>query len=320
MAHEIHDLDMVLTDDGKAWHGLDTDMGGTFSVDEAFRRIGLDTWEPVKVPLYIEAPVAGADGDFDSELFEVPNSNAVVCSDRPDHVLGTVSDRHQLVTNEEHRDFASAFDLDCSTAGTLKDRRIVWYLLQTGDMAVAGDDFRNYVLVSNNHDGSGAFRVLATHVKVVCNNTFTWAVNGAQYSWALRHTDSIAGKLSAAKDAIAFTYTNTSAFTAEIEMLDTIPFATPSMERVAGFIYPDDETLADHAREARSERRGLVTRAFLDNDHFGTAWGAVDALSTHDLWGRDVRGDRGKNQLIRALNGDISRNLSAARELVLSVA
>jgi phage/plasmid-like protein (TIGR03299 family) len=82
------------------------------------------------------------------------------------------------------------------TAGTLRNGRRIWALVQAGEWSVAGDKVKSYDLWLNTHDGSGQFSLYATEVRVVCQNTWNLAI-GAKGSRVIgvRHTSGIEGMI-----------------------------------------------------------------------------------------------------------------------------
>lgn len=64
------------------------------------------------------------------------------------------------------------------TAGVLHGGRKVWALARyDGRAMVRGEEILPFLLVSNGHDGTTAFRFDNVAVRVVCHNTLTWALD-----------------------------------------------------------------------------------------------------------------------------------------------
>ena len=67
---------------------------------------------------------------------------------------------------------------------------------------ISGERISPYLVFSNTHDGTGAVKVCATPIRVVCNNTLNLALTTAKRSWTMVHTGDIRGKLQEAQDTL----------------------------------------------------------------------------------------------------------------------
>ena len=90
---------------------------------------------------------------------------------------------------EFYRDLTEHAGFELETAGVLKGGRKFWALARTGkSTALKGNDLVNgYVLLATSCDGSLATIAMPTTVRVVCNNTLSIAVNGAEQAVKVSH-------------------------------------------------------------------------------------------------------------------------------------
>ena len=90
---------------------------------------------------------------------------------------------------EFYRDLTEQAGFELETAGVLKGGRKFWALARTGKSTVLkGNDLVNgYVLLATSCDGSLATIAMPTTVRVVCNNTLSIAVNGAEQAVKVSH-------------------------------------------------------------------------------------------------------------------------------------
>jgi len=185
-----HELEIV---DGKAsmlyvgetpWHGLGVPLKDPPSIDEAICLAGLN-WEVETRPLFL------ADGR------EVPNQATVRTSDNK--VLGVVGPEYTVLQNAKAFEFfqplVEAGDASLETAGSLRGGSRVWVLARTKtDPAeiVSGDEVRQYILLSNSHDGTLACSAGFTRIRTVCANTLAAALGDkASKLIKIRHTTNI---------------------------------------------------------------------------------------------------------------------------------
>ena len=198
MAHEITSTDGLVLHKEKAWHGLGTIVEDAPTPDEALKIANLD-WLVLQT----------------KEVYGV-TSNASVKSDKwqlnyrsdTKEVLGCVTSGYQPIQNYELAKFCEQLSMDTvvkvESAGSLFGGKRLWFLLKadTFDLGKNGreDPVVPYVLVSNGHDGSLSFSARPTSVRVVCNNTLSWAMQKKSNVFSLRHTQNILSRVGEARD------------------------------------------------------------------------------------------------------------------------
>ena len=143
------------------WHGLGTRVEEALTSKDALHYSGLD-WKVEQEALMTET------------FHDVEGFKANVRSDNR-AVLGVVSNRYQVVQNEEAFAFTDALvgeGVTYETAGSLNGGRRVWLLAKLPEKyQLVGDTVEPYVVFTNSHDGSAAIRMACTPVRVVCQNT-----------------------------------------------------------------------------------------------------------------------------------------------------
>lgn len=193
MAHEIQENDTMLLAGQPAWHGLGTILPDAFTTDEALTTGGLD-WQVERTPLYLPT---GA---------EVTSHVANVRQDTGE-TLAVVGSDYSILQNADLATYVEDVcgdEVKLETAGSLKNGREVFMLARMESFeATKGDVVERYALFSNAHDGSRAFRVLPTSVRVVCNNTLTMALGAKRSGIAVRHTSGLAESIESARAALS---------------------------------------------------------------------------------------------------------------------
>lgn len=174
------------------WHNLGIIVEDAPTSEDAIRLAGLD-WKVEQKTIYL------ADGT------EVKGNYANV-RDVDNKPLGIVGNKYKIVQNSEAFAFTDALlgeGVKYETAGSLKDGKVIWLLARMPEsFEILGDKVDPYLVFTNTHDGSGAVRVCATNVRVVCNNTLNMALNGAKRVWSARHTGSITNKFEDARETL----------------------------------------------------------------------------------------------------------------------
>lgn len=171
MAHQLTSTDDMAYHGDVPWHGLGNPLPADASLDVWRIAANLD-WE-IK-----ERSISYAD---DGDTIFIPNRKALVRSDTRE-ALGIFSDAYKVVQPTEvlefHRDLIEGdLGFKMETAGTLNGGRKIWSLSRAGDPARihGNDEVRPYLLCATSYDGSLATTVKFTSVRVVCNNTLTYA-------------------------------------------------------------------------------------------------------------------------------------------------
>lgn len=183
-----HELEIV---DGQAhmayvgevpWHGLGKRVPADLSPEQMLKAANLD-WVVEKRPMFFE----------DGKSKVLTTSRALVRS-TDSKLLTIVSDQWKPVQNIEafqfFDDFVRAGDMNMHTAGSLKGGKIVWAMAEIKDSFTlfGGDKVEGYLLFSNPHEFGRSIDIRFTPVRVVCNNTLTFALEGtAKHAVKINH-------------------------------------------------------------------------------------------------------------------------------------
>lgn len=163
------------------WHKLGTKLDKPATAAEAIEAAGLG-FTVKKIPLRtvsMSLPVPGHFATMRIDTFDI---------------LGVVGSRYVPIQNT---DAFSTFDTLVGegeaiyhTAGALGKGERIWILAKLPDyIRVNGNDLvEKYLLLTNTHDGSEVVRVKLTPIRVVCKNTLTIALWGAEEEVRIRHT------------------------------------------------------------------------------------------------------------------------------------
>ena len=213
--------------------------------------------------------------------------------------LGPVSDSFSLVYHggkdrasmENIVDaFAGTVDtLKFETAGAAKGGKVVWALMYLDEpFTTVTDDTETYPFMAllNNHDGSGACKLVFSNVRVVCWNTYQAASmqgdrTGNQI--VFRHVGDVEQRIDQAKEAIfALRNATTEWNEMSVELFgmkaDTVAFN----HFLADFIpEPPADVVSPRVRDNIDTARKVFKSIYLDSptteSHRGTALGLVDA-------------------------------------------
>ncbi len=257
----------------KPWHGLGTQVDAAPTSADALRLAGLD-WRVDRKPIQ----VCGG-RKIDSFFANVRSSDGAV--------LGVVSDRYKVVQNTEAFEFTDSLiggdvPVRYETAGSLMGGRKIWLLARLPDTEIVGDNTEPYLCFSNTHDGSGAIRVCMTPVRVVCNNTLNFALDGAKRSWSVRHTGDIKMKLQEARMCLDMANKYMDTLSKYADEMANRTVTDEQIAKVLDEMFPTDEEMSDREKRNVEKAREEYMICWFAPDILkfrNTAWGALNAMS-----------------------------------------
>lgn len=154
------------------WHGLGTKVSPNLTPEEILEEAGLN-WDVDKVPLQTTTGIL------------IPDKYALVRV-QDQKALSVVGEAYKPVQNSDamafFKRFVEAGRMTMETAGSLDGGRRIWGLarMKTTDFALANDDkVEGYLLLSQPHIAGIALSIMFTPIRVVCNNTLTYALSEA---------------------------------------------------------------------------------------------------------------------------------------------
>ncbi|MDP6583572.1 MAG: DUF932 domain-containing protein, partial [Anaerolineales bacterium] len=137
-------------------------------------------------------------------------------------ILGVVNKNYKIVQNSELFEIADALpNAKVETAGTLFNGAQSYILMKDDEWAVNGnDEMHEYLCLMNSHNGTLSLSALPTSIRVVCNNTLSWAISeGSQRMIKLRHKGDMSDKIESLKDALGEWHKHKTAFRGAVKHL-----------------------------------------------------------------------------------------------------
>ena len=287
----MHNVETMFSAKETPWHRLGTVTPDVLTAEEAIATAGLD-WTVSKRDLLT----------FDNEYnytLKVPNYFSIT-RDTDNKVLGVVGNRYTPVQNYEAFNFLDAVvdsdDAKYETAGSLNGGTDVFILVNMASIfgnLTGGDDIMPYMLLSNNHSGRYSLKLTMTPIRVVCQNTLRLALSKAnvQQQVSLRHTSSIAGKEYNVRNVLQIAENYFSAFAGEVDLLIDSILTESAFEELMFTMFPQPkaENAKTNASLMRMENKrekvvGDIYKLWRNEKHTGTAWGAINAINSYELW------------------------------------
>lgn len=305
-----------------AWHGL-----GTVFTEEVtdYRRMlalaGLDSWNVRFEALSTESGII-----LDKAQATV-RTNPV---NGGTEVLGVTGNRYEIIQNETAFSFLQSLadGARWETAGALGHGNKVFGSIAFDretvlDPSGVADVVRTYALVHTSHDGSTGMGYGLTPTRVVCQNTLNVALGNIKQGGKIRHTASADERMKQAAEMFRHANAYFDAFDTEARDL----FAKPVTDKqyanlVTKVIGKAPEENVKGALTKWENKRGLFMEAWNGKPNAGirgTAWGAFNALTEANQWGRNMQNtERGAENFHAAGAGfDIPTNAFRQNALTL---
>lgn len=305
MSHGITSKDQMFSGNHiTPWHKLGNVVEGLLTAGDAIEAAGLG-WEVELLPVFAKetrSPWFVGDGGSRHIMHEIEDSFATFRKDTGD-VLGVVGNKYTPVQNAELFDFLDTLvdsgEAHYETAGSLGGGRRVWMLLKPNENEITlnGEPMLKYLLATSSHDGSSAVRVKPVVVRVVCANTLEWALGENSAEFKARHTASVKGKVQQAREALNIGFKYFEEFERTAKILGETEVEIAQFRELLDELLPiNGDDVSDQARSLRMNKRSGIARKYrgLDDEVRNTAWGAVQAINTWELWGTEARADAEK--------------------------
>ena len=280
------------------WVKMGVAVESALTSADAIRMAGLD-WTVTSQPIQV---VGGA-------TIEGMKAN-VRSSDQK--VLGVVTDRYKVVQNAEAFAFTDVLlgeGVKYETAGSLSSGKRVWLLAKMETATVCGDAVEPYLVFTNSHDGTGAVKVAVTPIRVVCQNTLTFALSSAKRTWSTKHCGDIQGKMDDAKRTLGFATAYVESLKEESEKLTEIVVLAPQFADFVMKMFPTDSKMSQRQVENVERQRRALAELYNHKDDIqkfhGTAYGVLNAVAdymVHFLPARQSKNYR-ENNFMKIVDG-----------------
>jgi phage/plasmid-like protein (TIGR03299 family) len=153
------------------WHGLGTKVSNDLTPQQMMEKAGVD-WKVHEVESFVE---------FNGK--KMPTGQKSLIRETDGKILTNVGKDWHPCQNETAFEFFNEYvlagDMEMHTAGSLRDGQYVWALAKVKESfdLFGGDQVDSYMLFSNPHVYGKSIDVRFTPIRVVCNNTLTFALD-----------------------------------------------------------------------------------------------------------------------------------------------
>lgn len=250
-------------------------------------------------------PVSAGEGVSGTDRYQA------IIRDDNDSLLAIAGSRYVPVLNSDLRELAEIFAGEAGAqvrgSWSVKGGRVVGLQLENGLFHIPGDpsEYRTYFTVANSHDGSTPLVSHPTSIRVVCQNTFFYAMNDRKYNgYRFRHTEGIHDKIKQVKEAVVQAHLEREGFTNWAQTMMERGF---NPEIFINHLIPASEAAirtADEALEEARETLRVVLKRPTNDGIRESVWGAINAgveYLDHFEKPRRVTKNRNERLLLRTI-------------------
>jgi len=187
-------------------------------------------------------------------------------------------------------------DLHIDSVGVLANGGEGWLSISTGDLLTTpeGVDFKPHILAATSHNGtlSTTYKPVAT--MTVCDNTRDMALGERGARFKVRHTRLSANRLADARDALGLIEQEVEVFNTAVAELCAWTITDAQFDAFVDELAPLSDDMSKHLATRTTKYRDRIHDMYREDDRVqqwnGTAFGALQAVNTFDLWERGTRG------------------------------
>jgi phage/plasmid-like protein (TIGR03299 family) len=264
------------------WHGLGVKVNDDLTVDEMIEAAGLN-WTVSKQPTFYRI------GDE-----EISTGKFALIRDTDKKFLSNVSDGWEPCQNRDafsiFEEFVERNELEMHTAGSLKDGQVTWGLAKMKDQfALFNDDVtEQYLLLVNPHVFGQGIHVRSTPIRVVCNNTLSFALGKASEVTATQNHRA-AFDAERMKEAIGLTRKKLQQYETMASFLASKRYNEEKFKEYLNVVFPNFSKKEEKQKElSRNAKRAFEIVETQPGAEFGKgtwwqAFNSVTYLTDHEL-------------------------------------
>ena len=296
------------------WHGLGVKVEDNLTPDEMLVAAGLD-WTVSKRHVFTHSEPSV---DNSKEVIPV-NDYYVLVRDSDNKTFGPCGPKFVPSQNADafkfFEKFTSVGDMSMDTAGALKGGEQVWGLAKINDgFTLPGDDrVLGYLLVSVSHKWGKANEIRFTPIRVVCNNTLTYALaDKTRPSFKMPHLTALDAEVfKSAEEALGIAGDRMKDFKESAEFLSSKNYTSQNVVSYISELFQPELLEQQKNIEQMSDIKAIATRQSMVDEFKripamvhqaleeqpganlksskGTWWGAANAVTfiVDHKWGHD---------------------------------
>ena len=207
-----------------------------------------------------------------------------------------------------------------TNGGHLANGKKAWLCYELPkDIKIGGLDseaIRIFGFAHTSYDGTWKFGTAMSGVRVVCANTAAAAFANAAAKWSTKHTKNARSRIDEARRTLKLAYAYADTFESEMNELLEQEFTKGQFEDMVKSLFPktDSNDPAPFSREQYSLIGLLESSPTLNDDIRYTKWGAFNAVTEYQSWGRRLNDTDTPDAEKRTVNALFGKGVDAAQK------
>lgn len=306
-----------------AFHRLGTVTDNAMTAQEAIEKAHLNT-TVTKQPCF-----AFVDGEYvEVEDKYVTGSYHPMKPElwRPHGVVGS---QYEVIQNAEQFAVLDAIrdssDAIYETAGSMNNGSRVFLTMKLPETLTfnGGEDVVDlYLFAQNSHDGSKAFTIAVTPIRLVCTNQITTILKTAKRTFTMKHTKNVMTKVNEAREILGLTFTYVEEFEKEVEWLINRPMNDNQFHKFARTYAGIDLTNAKQ-KEAKAQQKVDTLMSLWTADTQLVAgrnqWSAYNAVVEYVDWYSGTRKQKAKDDETARAMRTLSNSADIAKDRAFKI-
>lgn len=262
----------------KPWHGLGQELTEEADIDTWKVEAGMN-WDIMDSPVVYDIGDPELEGVFEGKRVLYRSDSKIP--------LSIVSDKYNVVQPKEvlefFRDLTEDLGMKMSTAGCLFDGKKFWALADTGEAGrvLRNDEIKGYMLLTSSCDGSSPTIAQLTSIRVVCNNTLRWSLEGgSQTKASVRHRRVFSPE--DIKKSLGLIHGSWDAFMESVTDLSKTKITDKTARKfIEGLLVKDGAEVTDAQVKKIDGIMNLYHHGMGAEMSTGTLWGAVNSITEY---------------------------------------
>lgn len=236
MSHELEFLEngeaSMAYAGGVPWHSLGKSVPNDLSPEQMLEAAGLD-WSVNKIPL-----------SYEINGISHKTGRSALVRDKDNKCLDVISEGWEPVQNAEafgfFYDWVNEGSMQMHTAGSLKGGKMVWALAKIPENTfepIVGDKIESHLLFCNPHQYGKTLEIRLTNIRVVCNNTLTYALD-SKTSSSIRLNHSKKFNSAEVKETLNLVKVKTDIFNEQSKFLASKKYSVDQVSEYLNILFP----------------------------------------------------------------------------------
>jgi len=204
------------------------------------------------------------------------------------HVYEIVSDRYQIVQNEDAFDFVNYFDtvtdLKWVSAGETPSG-VVYMIAALPTQKIMTDEFTPFLIFQNSFNTKGGVKTTICPLRVVCQNQFNYAFKHSKGTVNIKHVGYVEGKLLEARNTYTYAVEHMATLRRKAEEMAMTRIGFREEQALIDALFPlNEDSRSGFARDHAQKKRDAFYNCLRSDDNADyrhTAYGFLNAYSDY---------------------------------------